>query len=133
MLGHIRLKGATSGFIKSEEVSLFSDISHRCVVYVSTKSRPKQRSKDTIEANIGKIYEDLRLIQSFIETRKEFEKILFATPNALRNGQVIELKAKSRQFKDRIDYENRQKKKEKDSWKRKGSYSLNRYTVRIIY
>merc|ERR1712062_734011 len=70
-----------SDYAESEEISLFSDISHRCVVYVSTKSRPKQRSKDTIEANIGKIYDDLRLIQSFIETRKEFEKMLFATPN----------------------------------------------------
>ena len=98
-------------YADSEEITTFGDISHRSVVYVSTKGRPKERSKDTIEANLGKISDDLKLIDNFIETRKELQKMLFATPAVLRNGFPVEIKPRSKCFRARLDYEAVQRQK----------------------
>ena len=94
---------------EKEEIKTYDELSSRSVIMVSTKAPPKTQNKDSVEANLGNINHDLKLIESFIECRKELSKKMFVTPEILRHGHAVEIKPRAKCFKDRLDYEQREK------------------------
>ena len=92
-------------YSETQEVSTFDEIPSRSVIYVSTKGKPKERNMDNIHENLGRISDDLKLIEAFIETRKELTKKLYATPTIMRHGYPVEMKPRSKCMKTRLEYE----------------------------
>ena len=64
---------------------------------------------DNIHENLGRISDDLKLIEAFIETRKELTKKLYATPSIMRHGYPVEMKPRSKCMKTRLEYEEKLK------------------------
>ena len=98
-------------YSETQEVSTFDEIPSRSVVYVSTKAKPKERNMDNIHENLGRISDDLKLIEAFIATRKELTKKLYATPSIMRHGHPIEMKPRAKCMKARLEYEEKLKQK----------------------
>ena len=101
-------------YSESDEIKSFDELSSRSVIMVSTKSAPKVPNKSSVEANLGNINHDLKLIESFIELRNELNRKLYVTPEILRHGHAVEIKPKSKCFKARLDYEQREKERVSD-------------------
>ena len=87
------------------------------MIYVSTKGKPKERNMDNIHENLGRISDDLKLIEAFIETRKELTKKLYATPTIMRHGYPVEMKPRSKCMKTRLEYEEKLKQRVSSEFK----------------
>ena len=96
-------------YSQNDEIKSYDELSSRSVIMVSTKPSPKAPKKDSIESNLGNINHDLKLIESFINCRKDLSRKLFVTPEILRHGHIVEVKPRSKCFRGRLDYEQREK------------------------
>lgn len=97
-------------------ISKYREIESRATLIVSTKSKFTYRNSEAVEANMGRIRCDKKLIENYIENRKQLKRELLLTPAALRHGQAVSLKPKLKSFQKRIQYLENKKKAEKQQW-----------------
>ena len=68
-------------------ISSFDELVNRGTLIVSTKTKFTHKNSESLEANMGRLRADKKLIETYIATRKELKRELFITPGALRHGQ----------------------------------------------